>query len=173
MGAATVTYGATVTFLALYGGQRGIANVGPFFTAYAAVMLLTRPFIGRLIDRRGREIVVLPGAVLITAALLLLSRSSSLGGFLLCAALYGLGQGCIHVSTQTMAVLAAPRHRIGAANATFFTGFDAGIGSGAILAGFLSSALGYSGMFAVLSAFPLLAGVLFLAFRKRFASGKD
>lgn len=62
------------------------------------------------------------------------------------AVLYGIGAA--QSSLQTMAIVNAPNNRTGAGNATFFTGFDGGIGIGAVLAGLLSSAMGYGRMFA-------------------------
>ena len=162
-----ITWGAVITFLAVYGAQRGIGNVGMFFTVYAVSLLLTRPVLGRLVDRHGFGAGIWPGVVLIPAALLLLSQSASLPMFLLCAGLYGVGIGAAQSSLQSMALVTVPKHRTGAANATFFTGFDAGIGLGAVIAGQVSAVLGYGNMFAWMAVFPLLAGGLYLLTRKR------
>lgn len=171
MGLVTLTYGSLMTFLAVYAATRGIANIGPFFVVYALSMLATRPPIGKLIDRRGQEVVILPGLGLILLALLLLSQATSLLSFLLCAVLYAVGQSCLHTSAQSLAVLNSPRDRVGAANATFLTGFDGGIGLGAVLSGFLAAKYGYAEMFRILMIFPLLAAGLYL-FALRQKQGK-
>lgn len=155
------SHGAILTFLAIYGGQAGIANVGPFFTLYALSMVVTRPPLGRLVDRFGYGAGVWPGVVLVPASLLILSASETLPAFLFCAVLFGIGMGAAQTSLQTMAVANAPEGRTGAANATFFTGFDGGIGFGAVVSGLLSLALGTGNMFAVLAALPILAGILY------------
>ena len=154
-------YGAVVTFLALYASQRGIANIGPYFTVYAIVMMITRPNIGKLVDRKGQKAALFPGLAFLVAAMLLLSQSTGLSMFLASAVLYGIGQGAVHTSAQTLAILNAPKNRVGAANATFSTGFDAGIGFGAVLAGFLAGLFDYSGMFLCLAACPILALLFF------------
>lgn len=161
MGLATTSYGAVITFLAVYAAERGIGNIGPYFTVYALVMILTRPQIGKLVDRKGQKAALFPGLVFLMAALALLSQSATMPMFLICAVLYGIGQGAVHTSAQTLAVLNSPGNRVGAANATFSTGFDAGIGLGAVLAGFLAGVFGYSGMFLCLAACPALAMLVF------------
>ena len=62
----------------------------PFFVVYTLSMLLARPFIDRLMDRKG---VIVPGAATTALALLVLSRSTSLTGFLISALDYAAGQG--------------------------------------------------------------------------------
>ncbi len=161
-----ITFGSIMTFLALYGAEKSIKGVGLFFTVYAVSMLVTRPFLGRLVDRKGFGAGIWPGVVLIPVALLILSVSSSLLAFLVCAFFYGIGIGAAQSSLQTMAIVKVPKDRTGAANATFFTGFDGGIGMGAVLAGVISAVMGYGGMFAFMAVFPLLAGVLYFVLLK-------
>ncbi len=151
----TSTYGAVLTFIAIYADSRGIGNIGMFFTFSALSMLLARLFMGLIVDRYGYGVAIIPGLVALVLALVLLACAHSLPAFLCSALLYGLGQGSVHSSTQTMAVTRAPAHRVGAANATFYTGFDAGIGFGAIVSGFLSIKFGYGNMFIILSVLPL------------------
>ena len=158
----TVTYGAIISFTALYAAQRGIANIGMFFTVYAAALLLARPMTGKIVDKHGFGVVMLPSVVIVAVALLVLAQAESMSWFLFSAALYGVGKGAIQTSTQPMAILAAPSSRFGAANATYFTGFDAGIALGAVAAGMIASAIGYSGMFLLLILCPVIAGALYL-----------
>ena len=163
----STAYGAVVTFLAVYSKQRSIEGIGLFFTVYAISMLVTRPVLGKIVDQKGFGAGVWPGVVLIPAALLLLSVSKTLMMFLICAVLFGVGIGAAQASLQTKAIVSASRERTGAANATFLTCFDAGIGIGSVLAGFLSSAVGYGNMFAFLAISPVLAGVLFIVTSNR------
>jgi MFS family permease len=88
--------------------------------------------------------------------------------FLFVALLFGVGFGAVQSSLQTLAVIYAPKDRLGAANATFFTGFDGGIGFGSIVAGVVSSVLGYNWMYLTFAIFPALAGILYF-----FTSGKN
>ena len=58
----------------------------------------------------------------------------------------------------------APAERFGAANGTFYIGFDIGIGSGALLAGTLSDLLGFRPMFLLLAVFLVIGITLTLKF---------
>ncbi|MFZ5767408.1 MAG: MFS transporter [Bacillota bacterium] len=155
------TYGAIVTFLALYALEQGIPNIGPFFTVYAATLALTRALSGLIIDRRGFDAVVVPGLVCVATAMFLLSRAYRLWMFLAAAAFCGLGFGAIGPGMQALAVRGLPPYRRGAANGTFYMGFDLGIGLGAILWGAVSQAIGYAGMY-LTAAVP--AGLALLAY---------
>lgn len=161
------TYGSITGFLSLYASERGIQNIGMFFTVYAVVLLLSRPFCGKLTDRLGVNIVIYPGLILLIIAMLLLSNAGTLPVFLMSAALYGLGFGAVLSCLQTLAVLRAPKERLGAANATFFTGFDGGIGFGSVAGGVIATAAGYSRMYLYFSLFIVIAGTIyFLGNRK-------
>lgn len=141
------TYGAIVTFLALYALQRGIANIGPFFTVYAGTLALTRPLAGALIDRRGYDAAVVPGLLAVAATMFVLSRAVTLPTFLAAAVCAGIGFGAVGPAMQALAVRGLPPYRRGAANSTYYIGFDLGIGLGAILWGSVSQAVGYAAMY--------------------------
>ncbi len=64
-----MTYGAIVAFIAFYAAQRGICNIGMFFTVYAVSLAVIRPLAGRLSDKRGFDQVVVPGIILIVIAI--------------------------------------------------------------------------------------------------------
>ena len=158
----TTTYGAIVTFLALFAAEKGYENIGLFFTVYALAMLVSRPLLGNLIQKKGFSYGVIPGAILSAAAMVLLSKADSYGIFLLCGAIYGVGYASLHTSLQTMSVVGVPSNRLGAANATFFTGFDGGMGFGSIVAGILAAKIGYGPMYGFLSICLVLVLILFL-----------
>ncbi|MFT4106728.1 MAG: MFS transporter [Lacrimispora sp.] len=162
------TYGSITGFLSLYAAGKNISNIGMFFTVYALFLLLSRPLYGKLTDRFGFPVIVYPGFLLTAAAMILLSKSATLPMFLASAAVYGLGFSALQSSFQTMAVIRAPKERLGAANATFFTGFDGGIGFGSVIGGMIASRAGYSNMYFYFSLFILIAAILyFLGFRKK------
>ena len=160
----SVTYGALVSFLALFAQEKGISNIGSYFTVYAAAMLLTRPAAGRLTDKKGTAFVVVPAIILCTAGMVVLGLSQVIWHFLISAVLYGMGMGSAMSSLQTMAVTSAPAERTGSANATFMIGFDGGIGIGSMTAGLLVAAVGYGSMFLCLSGCVLFSGLIFAVF---------
>ncbi len=143
----TITYGSLNTFLALYAMERGIGQFGLFFTVMALSMMIARPLFGRIVDRYGVSVAVVPGMAGMALSIFLLSRATTLTMFLVVAFLYGMGFGAAQSSLQTLAVIHAPRSNLGIANSTFFFGFDSGIGAGAVILGTLAAKVGYSQMF--------------------------
>ncbi|HZK43794.1 MAG TPA: MFS transporter [Syntrophomonadaceae bacterium] len=143
----TMTYGAIVSFLALHTAQLGISNIGSFFTVYAIALAISRPISGRLADKRGFDSVVIPGIILIIIGMFLLYSASNLQWFLIAGVVYGAGFGAVQPSLQALAIVDTPPERRGSANATFFTGFDLGLGLGAIVWGIIAQTFGYSIMY--------------------------
>lgn len=140
---ATLSWGAVVSFIALYAAERGIDNIGPYFMANAISILFVRAFVGRLADRKGDQFVLYPAVVSMLIALMVLTRATSLPMFLVAGACYGLGFGALHPVLQAMAVRNVIPQRRGAANATFFVGFDLGIGLGSFVWGVIAEATSY------------------------------
>lgn len=169
----SATYGAVISFISLYAMEEGIANIGVFFLVFAAAMLVTRPLFGRMVDRFGFHAATYPGLIILVVAMLLLSRASTMPAFLIAALFFGVGLGAVQSSLQTMSVVFAPRDRLGAANATFFTGFDGGIGFGSIIAGIVVSAWGYSQMYLVFSLFLVFAAVLYFIILRKTPARKS
>lgn len=163
----TVTYGAINSFIALYAAERGITNIGIFFSVMAVVMLVSRPVFGKLVDRYGFSVAVLPGLILTIIAIARLSLATQLNDFLMVALSYGIGFGALQSSLQAMAVVHAPKHRLGVANSTFYFGFDSGIGFGSILLGMLASNVGYSRMYRWSILFIVIAFVVYVMSGKK------
>ncbi len=139
----TMTYGSIVSFIALYAADKKIENIGLFFTVYALSLLISRPYFGKLSDRKGYSAAVLPGIIAVLITMLLLYFANSLSVFLVAGFIYGIGFGATQPVLQAMAVRNVPPERRGASNATFFVGFDLGIGVGSILWGIIAELVGY------------------------------
>ncbi|KGK86308.1 arabinose ABC transporter permease [Desulfosporosinus sp. HMP52] len=170
----TLTYGGIVSFLPAYAGFRGVDNIGIFFTVYALVLLLGRPIIGKLSDKYGPRMFLVPGILMLVAALVLLSIASSLPMFLLVAILYGLGFGTVQPILNALVITLSPPERRGAANATFAVAMDLGIGLGAVILGFIAQELGYAYMYGSSVIFALLALVMYFSFlRKNIPTNRE
>lgn len=155
----TMTYGAIVSFIALYADQRQVENIGLFFTVYAVALLISRPYFGRLTDRKRTAFAVLPGIICVILSMSCIYFANSLLAFLMAGFIYGIGFGAIQPALQAMSVRKVDNTRRGAANATFFLGFDLGIGAGAILWGIVAEHFGYQFIY-LLAIIPAIAGAL-------------
>ncbi len=143
-------YGGISTFISVYANSIGLKSVASyFFVVFAAMVLLSRPFTGRLFDRRGAHALVYPGIALFAIGMIALSQAGTAAFFLLTAAVIGLGYGAIIPSFQTLAIQSAPAHRSGLATGTYFVFFDLGYGLGSYLLGLVASSAGYSAMYLV------------------------
>jgi MFS family permease len=131
------------TFLSIYATTRGIQNPGFYFTAQACALLLSRTFAGRLADRRGRVIVIVPGILAMVAAVAILPLAADLPLFLVSAVLWGVGFGSAQPASLALLVDRASGGQRALALSTYFMGFDVGIGVGAVALGFISQAFGW------------------------------
>ncbi|MHB1127669.1 MAG: MFS transporter [Bacillota bacterium] len=166
-----ITYGGVVSFITLFAIKLGLKTyVGPYFMVYAIVLMLTRPLAGIIADRKGHSWVILPGYIFVLAGVVLLAFSSGPMLFLLSAAVYAVGFGATQPTLQALAVTRSAPERRGAANATFFSAFDLGIGIGSLTLGIIAQKIGFTGMYLIAAALGSL-GLMFYAVlgKKSFA----
>ncbi|MEE0509881.1 MAG: MFS transporter [Peptococcaceae bacterium] len=166
-----MTCTAVITYVPIYALSLNFEASGIFFIIYAIGLIIVRLFIGSVVDHFGATIAILPSFLCLALALFLLSQLNSISMLLLSGFLYGVGYGGSQSTLQSLAVMNAPSTRYGAANGTFFVGFDFGYGIGALLAGILSNLIGYSNMYLVLILFLVIATILVLKFhpQKQFS----
>lgn len=154
-----ICYGGIVTFITLFGHEAGISNVGWFFLCNASMVLIVRPITGMLFDRKGPEWVLLPGALFTLAGLLLLSYAHSEASLAAAAICYGIGFGSLQPALQAWTIARAAPNRRGAANGTFFSANDLGIGLGAMVLGALAN---ISGSYALMYRYSTVLILIFI-----------
>ncbi len=169
---AATAYGAVVTFLPVYAPQRGLKNVGIFFTTYAIFTFASRLVAGRVSDRFGRRRVILPFLVVVAIAVFLLLILHDVYVLILIGACFGLGFGALMPALNAFVVdETAPRQRASAL--AFFTAFmDVGITAGALVLGVVGDHWGYEAMFC-LGGIILLLGILLFGLGARPASARS
>lgn len=123
------------TFLATYGTDRGIGQVGLFFTFSAASMAVARLTCGRLSQKFSERRITKAGMLLCIGGYLLLFFSATKAGLWVSGIVYGFGYGVVYPVVNAMAVVNAAPERRGAANATFLTFLDVGIALGSLIWG--------------------------------------
>lgn len=155
-----VGFGCITTFIALHADNQGVGGVSLYFIVYAVVSLLTRPYIGRLIDRYGYRVPAILSSACTAGTLVFIGFSSNIWMFAGAGVLGGLGIGTSMGTFQAMAVASVEPWRRGVATSTYMTAFDTGIAVGSLLGGFLVDAFGYTVMYVAIALFPLAAGVV-------------
>jgi len=160
-------YAAIVSFLALYGQLRQVTDIGIFFIVYAISIAVSRPLLGRLADRHGYSIVVIPGLILCNLTLVIIYLAHTLPAFILAGVVYGIGFGAVQPTMQALSVSYVPPERRGAATATYFLFLDLGLGLGSVLWGFVAQYLGYELMYLMVIIPSMLALLVYLLFARQ------
>ncbi len=159
-----IAVGSIMTFLPLYGVERGFSNIGLFFTVYAGALIAARFLTGRLADTHGSNIVFIPSALLAIASTVVLAYARTETALLLAAVLYGAGTGLAFPILSAILIRLAPPERRGAANATYFAVIDIAVGSGSIAMGIVSQKWGFFVFFVVLAVVFAISLAFYLIF---------
>lgn len=150
-------YASILSFVSVYAKEIGLEQASSyFFVVYAAVMLVSRPFTGRLFDTRGANVILYPAIVFFAGGMLLLSMAHTSFMFLLAAACIGLGWGTMFPCFQTIAIQKAAPERRGVATATFLSIFDTGVGTGSFVIGLAAIHTGLSSLYSYCAILVLL-----------------
>lgn len=171
----TVAFSCINYFIAIYGGIRGVADIGLFFTAYAACLIISRPISGKIADRYGIDKTVIPGILLFGVSFLIISYSNSLPMFLLAGAVCAFGYGICAPAIQTLCMQLVSKERRGAAGNMNFIGIDLAYLTGPALAGLLitgiqtssgSEIAGYEAMYRIMI-IPIAAALVIFILNKK------
>jgi predicted MFS family arabinose efflux permease len=155
-------YSSVLSFISFYAREIGLVQAASFFfIVYAAAVLVSRPFTGRLMDRKGANIIMYPAFMILSAGMLLLSSANHSATLLIAGILIGLGFGNMQSITQAVAVKLTPPQRMGLATSTFFIFLDAGLGFGPYLLGFIIPLTGYRTLYVILGFAVLATSVLY------------
>jgi MFS family permease len=165
-------YASVISFLGLYSEEILLIGAASFFfIVYAAVMFITRPFVGRWFDAKGENSVMYPAIPIFALGLAVFSQAHHGYILLLAAVIMGLGFGAIQSASQATAVRITLPHRMGLATSTFYMFADIGAGIGPLLCGLLVPFTGYRGMYVVVAIVAAGGLALYYALHGRHAGG--
>ncbi|AWB47047.1 MFS transporter [Paenibacillus sp. CAA11] len=168
----SITYGGLLGFLALYGKEIHLDQIGLFFLFNAVTVLIIRPLSGRIFDSRGPAAVLIPAGFIVFASLLLLSFMHTMPVMIAAALLYGLGFGAIQPTTQAWMLRETTPEHHGAANSLFYNSIDFGVAVGSMLLGIIASHSSYAIMYRWASGVMLIFLVIFMVGRLGSRKGK-
>ncbi|WP_139358617.1 MFS transporter, partial [Bacillus pseudomycoides] len=138
-----------------------------FFLVYAVTLTVIRPLAGKISDKHGEGVIIVPALFTLIVALFVLIMTKGFVGLVITAILYGVGFGSAQPALQVAMIRLAPPEKRGVANATFFTAFDLGIGLGSIILGFVSQLMGYQMLFLVCAVSGFISLLIFILFVKK------
>jgi MFS family permease len=145
-----LSYASVYTFLPLFARDRGLGNVGFFFTAWSLLLVPSRFLAGRISDRVGRLAVILPLLGCLAIGMAGLNWTHSFVWLMTMALLQGLGFGGSRVGLDTTVVESAPPSLRGSALSLSYLCFDSGIAIGGVLMGALAGAAGYGPVYVLI-----------------------
>lgn len=161
------SYASILSYLSIYAQEKEMLGLASFFFVFfAGVMLLSRPFTGRIFDEKGPYALLFPGLIAFFIGLVLLATMQNGFTFMTAGVFVGLGYGALVPSLQAMAIQKTARERSGYATATFFTMFDLGIVLGSYFLGMVAMYHSYKAVYLV-AASLILVVFLFLLIKKR------
>lgn len=162
-------YSSLLSFLSSYAGTLHLETEASFFfVIYALAIFVSRPFTGRLFDRRGERITMIPAFLAFAAGMLVLSQAETGAVLLFSAVLLGFGVGVVQSCGLAIAVRGIPSERLSLVNSTFYICLDLGVGIGPLLLGMMLPYSGYQGMYLSMMLLTILAlGLYHLTWRQR------
>ncbi len=151
------------TYLAIIGDERNITGIALFFTVYSIAMVVLRPLSGKLFDRKGVYVMMIPALIFAAAGMWTIGSAMSLTVILVAAVILAVGQGAGIPSMQAHSINRLGQERAGVAVSTIQIGQNLGNAVGPMLGGVLVVPLGYKGLFSGFSLALLIGGALLTA----------
>lgn len=146
-----IAAGGIMSFFSLYAIEKEFTQVGMFFLLIAAASFIIRLLSGKLFDKYGLSIILIPGSILSIIGLVILYVAVSDSMFLIAAIFYGFGFGAIFPAIQTWCMNLVEEHEHEDAMASFFNFFDLGIGGGSFILGLVATVASYQAVYLVAS----------------------
>lgn len=158
--------GIIASYLVLYTQELEINQISIYFTVCAAALFLMRPISGKLMDRKGIRITVIPGMLLTACSMFMLGRIGTLPLVLLTGVIRSLGQGAAQPSLQAGCIQRVGLKQSGVATSTYYLGGDIcqGLGpmAGGLIVGHIAGITGYRVVFDLCGVIMLCALVYFI-----------
>ncbi|MBH0179261.1 MAG: MFS transporter [Nitrospira sp.] len=167
-----IANGALMAFLPLYGVSVGLnpGEVGLLFSVQSFTSFFSKPIMGRVSDRVGRQPLILIGLLICAGTFVCIPQSSAFGILLALSAGFGFGEAVVSSSSSALVADSSEFKTLGAGMGMQGTIMDIGHASGPLLAGLLIATLNYGQAFAIIAGIQLTAGgVFWLAMRGRSA----
>ncbi len=164
-----IANGALMAFLPLYGVSVGLnpGEVGLLFTVQAFTSFFSKPIMGRVSDRIGRQPLIVLGLVICAGTFVCIPHVSMFSVLLLLSAGFGFGEAVVSSSSSALVADSSEFKTLGAGLGMQGTIMDIGHASGPLLAGLLIANLSYPMAFAVIAGMQLIAATVFWVTVKR------
>lgn len=159
-------YAALAAFIVLLLNERGIGHGAAAFTAFAAMVVLTRLVAGDLPDRIGPLRCAFGAALVEALGLVLIANADTIGMAIAGAMVMGAAFSTLYPALSVHVVNQVPEDRRGVALGTFTAFFDVGMAIGSPIVGIAAAIGGYAAAFWVGAGAAVAASVVVLVLRR-------
>jgi len=169
-GAKMIANGALMAFLPLYGLTVGLnpGEVGLLFSVQAGTSFFSKPIMGRVSDRVGRQPLIIVGLLICAATFVCMPHVSIFAVLLLLSAGFGFGEAVVSSSSSAFVADSSEFKTLGAGMGMQGTIGDIGHASGPLLAGILIANMSYAGAFTIIASLQVAAaGIFWMTMRNR------
>ncbi len=160
-----IANGALMAFLPIYGVSVGLnpGEVGMLFGVQGVTSFFSKPIMGRVSDRVGRQPLILIGLAMCATTFVLIPQTAIFPILLMLAAGFGFGEAVVSSSSSALVADSSELKTLGAGMGMQGTIMDIGHASGPLLAGILIAHLNYQWTFAIIASLQLVAAATFWA----------
>ncbi len=166
----SVGNGILLYYLKDFGNSRGIAGISLFYTVSSIATVVTKPFTGKWLDRKGVAYTLYPAFFINAVFALCFARAYALPLVLIAGVLKAIGQGSGSSAIQVDSVRQLGLERSGVASSTCYIGMDLGNVLGPAIGAFVISSHGYGFLFDVYAVMLLLCIPIYWLYTKKKAS---
>jgi MFS family permease len=156
-----------LTFIFIFGQERGIEQIFLFYIFNAIMATLARPIAGKRFDEKGPIGIVLFCTAMTFTGMWVLSFAHTSFFISIAGALFGVGFGCLIPTLQSWALVITPTNRRGVANGMVFSSIDLGIGLSGLIFGALAQFINTASIFQIASLFLIVAMALVIVIEKK------
>ena len=158
----------TVNFMGAFGKEINVGgSISQFFIAQGIAMVIVRAFSGKIFDRFGHRILIIPAAISGAVGLILLGFSTSMWMVIVSGALFGIAFAIVQPTIQAWALTLVPPEKKATANSMLLIFIDFGLAIGSVGLGFLAKFVGYGMTFSYSAAFMIIVLLVYLIGSKK------
>ena len=172
IGVLSIGNGILLYYLKDFGSNRGIANISLYYTVSSITTVLTKPFTGKWLDKKGVAYTLYPSFVISAIFAFCFARAYALPMVLFAAVLKAIGQGSGSSAIQVDSVRKLGLERSGVASSSCYIGMDLGNILGPAIGAFVLSDLGYGVLFDAYAVLLILCIPIYWLYAKK-SSGRN
>ena len=139
--------GILLYYLKDYGNSRSISNISLYYTVGSITTVLTKPFTGKWLDRKGIAYTLYPAFIMSAVFAFCFARAKALPLVLFATVLKSIGTGSGSSAIQADSVRKLGLKRSGVASSSCYIGMDLGNILGPAVGAFVISGSGYAALF--------------------------